>query len=123
MNKLHTVKKPANQDWHRADIKAALEKAGWTLRRLAIHHGFSPNILIHGLAKPYPRAQDIIANALNLKPWQIWPSRYNQENQPIRQRSTFPLVRPAHWTKPTGVPKLKRNKLPEKSNVSDLEAA
>ena len=31
---MNTPQKAKKQDWHRADIKAALEKAGWTLRKL-----------------------------------------------------------------------------------------
>ncbi|MBD3822561.1 MAG: hypothetical protein IE914_09940 [Thiotrichales bacterium] len=51
------------QDMHPADIKCALEKAGWTLR-------------------------------LSLNPWDIWPSRYDSNNKPIR----LPMGRRSHKT-------------------------
>jgi len=40
MSNLDTRKKPAPQDWHRADIKAALEKRGLSLSRLARLNGY-----------------------------------------------------------------------------------
>ena len=102
MTKPHAAKKPALQDWHKADIKAALEKAGWTLRKLAAAHGFSGSTLQHPLKKPYPNAERIIAEALGINPWEIWPSRYNAQHNPIRQIK-FPLTRPDYWKKVPGV--------------------
>ena len=63
-------------DWDPADIVAALRKAGWSLRRLSFAHGYRSNALKHALRRPYPRAEAIIAEALGLTPWAIWPSRY-----------------------------------------------
>lgn len=37
--KIIPPKKPIPQDWHPADIKAALEKAGWSLQQLSLAHG------------------------------------------------------------------------------------
>lgn len=77
MNKTRTPKKPALQDWHRADIKAALEKAGWTLRALAIAHGSKHGTTLRqALDHPYPKAERIIAEAIGVEPAVIWPSRY-----------------------------------------------
>lgn len=84
MNKhIQTKKAGLSQDWHPADIKAALEKSGWTLRRLSINHGYGPTMVVHALRKPYPRAERIIADALGVKPEDIWPSRYD-ERRPLR---------------------------------------
>jgi len=72
------------QDWHAADIKAALEKAGWSLRKLAFHHGFKNGSTLNlALRKPYPNAERIIARALGLAPEEIWPSRYDHR-RPLR---------------------------------------
>lgn len=71
------TKKPAPQDWHKADIKAALEKAGWTLRKLAIHHGYaSPTTIKDALHRPWPKGERLIAEAIGIPPELIWPSRY-----------------------------------------------
>jgi len=73
----HAPKKPPCGDWHPADIKAALEKSGWTLRRLSFHHGYkSGTTLKNALHKRWPKAQRLIAEALGLDPAVIWPSRY-----------------------------------------------
>lgn len=84
MEKLNIAKKPALQDWHVADIKAALEKAGWTLRKLSSHHGLSPNSIRMALYHPWPRAERIIASAIGETPERIWPTRYDYATRPRR---------------------------------------
>lgn len=64
------------QDWHRADVVAALRKKGTSIRRLSIESGLSPNTLKSALQFKYPKGERIIANALGIKPEEIWPSRY-----------------------------------------------
>ena len=71
--------KTEQQDWHRADIKAALEKAGWSLRKLALAHGYSPGALRNPLNAPWPKGERIIANALGTTAQAIWPSRYHDD--------------------------------------------
>lgn len=63
-------------DWDPADVVAALRKAGWSLRRLSLAHGYHPDALKHALQRPYPRAERIIARVLEIDPEAIWPSRY-----------------------------------------------
>lgn len=69
-----------SQDWHRADIKSALEKKGITLRELSRAAGLSPDSLRNVFTRSWPRAEQIIANALETTPEKIWPTRYI--NQP-----------------------------------------
>lgn len=89
MSKLNSPKKPAPRDWHRADIKAALEKSGWSLRRLSLANEYSESALSAALKQPYPKAERIIAAAIGIKPELIWPSRYNPDGTPNR-----PMGRP-----------------------------
>ncbi|WP_422979672.1 helix-turn-helix domain-containing protein [Undibacterium sp. TC9W] len=77
--------KEKQQDWHRADIKAALEKAGWTLRQLAIANGYVAGVMCHPLNQQYPKAEAIIAKAIGVQPQKIWPSRYNADGTPKKQ--------------------------------------
>lgn len=80
MNKQKRPKKTA-PDWHRADIVAALHKAGWSLRKLSAHHGYaSANTLAKALDRPWPKGERLIAEALNIKPEKIWPNRYQKNN-------------------------------------------
>ncbi|EAA2618794.1 transcriptional regulator [Salmonella enterica] len=67
---------PKSQDWHRADIKSALEKRGITLRDLSRQAGLSPDSLRNVFTRSWPRAERIIVDALGITPQEIWPSRY-----------------------------------------------
>lgn len=75
--------KPKKADWRRSAIKAALEDAGWSLRRLSVHHGYCNRTINHALFDPYPKAERLIADALGVEPWDIWPSRYDANHQPL----------------------------------------
>lgn len=76
---MNTQQNAKQQDWHRADIKAALEKAGWTLRKLAIARGYCPGALRNPLNVPWPKGERIIADALGTTPQAIWPTRYRED--------------------------------------------
>lgn len=67
-------------DWHRADVVAALHKRGWTVTKLAEAHGLSPSTLRSALEKSYPKSERIIANAIGVKPEEIWAERYAKRN-------------------------------------------
>ena len=82
MNKKRPTKKAVPQDWHRADIVAALRKKGWSLRRLSAHFGYlSPGTLTHALDRPWPKGEFLIAQTLGIEPQTIWPSRYRAGNE------------------------------------------
>lgn len=67
-------------DWHPSDIKAALNKAGWTLSSLAEHHGLlNGSSLSPALVRSFPKGEKRIADALGLHPKEIWPSRYEKD--------------------------------------------
>lgn len=84
MHTTNETKKPPRQDWHRADIKAALEKSGWSLRRLSQARGMSVNYLANALERPLPRAEALIAEVLGVPAQDIWPSRYEADGAPRR---------------------------------------
>lgn len=91
MNTLPTVKKQpskasrsARQDWHKADIKAALEKAGYSLRGLSLARGMSGGYYRETLHRPNPKAERELAEILGKKPQEIWPSRYENDGAPKR---------------------------------------
>ncbi|RJP17214.1 MAG: transcriptional regulator [Deltaproteobacteria bacterium] len=85
----YTPKKASHGDWHPADIQAALKKRGWTFRKLSISHGYNPWSIDKALTRPWPRAERIIAHAIGLEPWDLWPSRYDEDHNPaigVRRR-------------------------------------
>lgn len=65
-----------NSDWHPADVIAALKKRGTTLAAVSRKAGLSSSTLANALSRPWPKGEWLIANALNVHPAEIWPSRY-----------------------------------------------
>ena len=74
-----------SQDWHPADIKAALEKKGVTLRKLAQAHGYSHFQRV--LSTHWWAAEQIVAKALEMDPKDIWPSRYDKPRTNAKKRT------------------------------------
>lgn len=76
-------------DWHPADVMAALRKTeeGWTLRGLSLASGYSANAVGVALRRSWPAVELIIANALDVHPRQIWPSRYTADGLPRRGKT------------------------------------
>lgn len=68
-----------DQDWHRADIRAELEKRGTSLRKLSREAGLSENTLRNALDRKWPKGEKIIAEAIGVAPETIWPSRYKNK--------------------------------------------
>lgn len=74
------VKKSSREDWHPADIVAALRKAGYTLSKLAFEHGLKDSSgLSVAMVRSFPLGEKRIAEALGLHPKEIWPTRYNAD--------------------------------------------
>ena len=85
----YTPKKASHGDWHPADIQAALKKRGWSFRKLSLSHGYAAGSIKHALIQPWPRAERIIAHVIGVEPWDIWPSRYDEDHIPsigVRRR-------------------------------------
>lgn len=64
-------------DWHSADIIAALRKRGTSLAAVSRKAGLSSSTLANALIRPWPKGEYLIASALDVDPWIIWPSRYH----------------------------------------------
>ncbi len=76
----HPAKKTSQEDWHPADIKAALHKRGITLMSLAAAHGLtSSSTLSAALVRSYPVNEQRIADAIGVHPMTIWPTRYHAD--------------------------------------------
>ena len=79
MSTKHPSKKAGRHDWHPADIKAALEKRGWTLRKLAESHDVAPTAVKKALRERNLPSEKRIAEAIGVPAKDIWPSRYNPD--------------------------------------------
>lgn len=65
-----------HNDWHPADIIAALRKRGTTLSALSRSAGLSSSTLANVFSRPWPKGEWLVATALDVHPAEIWPSRY-----------------------------------------------
>lgn len=79
MRTAHTQKKASRQDWHPADVVAALHKRGTTLRKIAEQHCVTPKAVIKALRERNLPSERRIAEAIGIPASDIWPSRYNPD--------------------------------------------
>jgi len=63
-------------DWHPADVIAALKKKGTTLAAVSRQAGLGSSTLANALSRSWPKGEGLIAAALGIHPAEIWPSRY-----------------------------------------------
>lgn len=74
-------KKTASADWRWKRLQDRLDAAGWTLTRLAEHHGVSLTTLTNAKYGPYPASERRLAEAIGVHPSTIWPSRYHPDGR------------------------------------------
>ncbi|CAK7010936.1 transcriptional regulator [Providencia rettgeri] len=64
------------QDWHSADIIAAIKKKGSSLSQISRSAGLNSSTLNNALSRRWPKGERIIAEFLGVPAEEIWPSRY-----------------------------------------------
>nr|WP_253283077.1 helix-turn-helix transcriptional regulator [Cedecea davisae] len=62
-------------DWHPADILAALKKKGTSLAAVSRKAGLASSTLANALTRHWPKGERLIAEEIGVAPEQIWPSR------------------------------------------------
>lgn len=77
------------QDWHPADIVAALHKHGTSLAKLSREAGLASSTLANALTRLWPKGEWLIAMALEVPPSTIWPGRYLNTEE---KRKPRPLI-------------------------------
>jgi len=60
---------------------------GATLASLSVSHGYQVSAFSKALKRPWPTVEAIIAKFLDVPPTHIWPSRYDRDGSPRRERS------------------------------------
>lgn len=83
-------------DWHRADIIAAIRKQGSTLSAVAREHGLASNTLQNALRVSWPKGERIIADAIGIDAAEIWPSRYSHPNKLVENDISTTANKSAH---------------------------
>ena len=88
-SRISALQPPVSQvinDWHPADIKAALAKRNYTFARIAREHGYvtnSPNMVLH---RRWAKVENIISHIIGVPAAIIWPSRYDSNGRPLGAR-------------------------------------
>lgn len=80
---LSAPRKKTAPDWHPADIKAALAKRGFSLARIARENGYVDTSPSKVFLKQWPAMEVIMAGIIGMAPKDIWPTRYDNEGNPI----------------------------------------
>ena len=81
------------RDMHPEDIKSEIRKRGYTLTSLAEENGLHLTTMAAAIrSRTSERAEKIIAELLQRRPQEIWPSRYRPDGRRIF------LIRPSRHT-------------------------
>lgn len=62
--------------WHRADIRAAVEKKGKTLTQLALDSGLNEGACRFALTHRHIPGEMAIAALIGVPVWELWPGRW-----------------------------------------------
>ncbi len=73
-------------DMHPADIIAQLKKKNLSMAELSRQAGLRSSTLANALIRPWPKGEHLIAEALEMEPSAIWPSRYYDDNGKLIDR-------------------------------------
>lgn len=80
---IQAPKKASREDWHPADIVAALHKRGITLRALAKQCGLtSPTTLSKAMTQSYPASEKRLADAVGIPVQEMFAARYHPDGTP-----------------------------------------
>lgn len=66
------------------EVRKLIIASGITLSELGIQNGFSHAAVSITLKKRQPHVQAAIAKQLNMRPQDIWPTRYDDNGSPVR---------------------------------------
>ncbi|WP_417633747.1 helix-turn-helix domain-containing protein [Citrobacter sp. FR21RM1OL9030] len=70
----------STENWHRADILAAIKKRGGTLAQLSRDNGLHERTLYNVLERHWPKGEKIISDFIGVPVSSIWPERYKKLN-------------------------------------------
>lgn len=80
---------PKNSRTLRGFLKFSLSTKRLSIDDLARMHGMTGSSLCIAFYRPFPKAERIIAEALNLQAWDLWPSRYGPDHLPNRKNRWY----------------------------------
>ncbi len=95
MTRTETAVPPSPADWHPEDIKALIRKRFGSLAALGSAWGMSRQSISGAILNPNCSAklERRIAEALNMKPQTLWPSRWQEDGKPSRRTVRKNLIK------------------------------
>lgn len=83
------------RNWHRAEIKAAIEMAGTNMSAIARSAGLTPGAVGRAVAnrRPMCRVKAMVARAIGRRPHEIWPSLFDDQDRPREDSQSKPSTR------------------------------
>lgn len=79
-----STKKTSREDWHPADIVAALHKRGYTLRDIARAEGLNDSsTLSKAMVQSYPAGERRLAKYAGVPVQEMFPTRYDADGTKI----------------------------------------
>lgn len=80
----NSTKKTSREDWHPADIVAALHKRGYTLRDIAREEGLNDSsTLSKAMVQSYPAGERRLAKYAGVPLQEMFPTRYTADGTKI----------------------------------------
>ena len=80
----NNTKKTSREDWHPADIVAALHKRGYTLRDIARSEGLNDSsTLSKAMVQSYPAGERRLAKYAGVAVQEMFPTRYHADGTKI----------------------------------------
>ena len=80
----NSTKKTSQEDWHPADIVAALHKRGYTLRDIAREEGLNDSsTLSKAMVQSYPAGERRLAKYAGVPVQDMFPTRYTTDGTKI----------------------------------------
>jgi len=82
-----SIPRPHITDWSWPRVKAAVEEAGLNLDEISRRQGMHRSWASMAKRAPYPAVQAAIARVIGVPPQDIWPSRYDEDGNPLSRKA------------------------------------
>jgi Ner family transcriptional regulator len=70
-------------------VKFRLGLKGYTLKSFAQQHRIKSGTLGVVFYRAYPKVERLLADALEVRPWDLWPERYDPNHRPNRRNRWY----------------------------------
>ena len=113
---------PMPDDWHPADVLAALKKRGRSLAGLSVANGYHPTAAGKALKQPWPAMELLLADAIGVAPQEMWPAGMTtRAAHGGARRRDAPTSSTAGQLWPSGTGPILRSAAPKLSEIDAMD--